>query len=224
MYPSKHNCGKHDEGNALIPDSHNVHCNKIWKTQTNRFGLLSRQARSETQPTTSLFNFMQFLAQVVQSYMAAQGYFCHLPLLQEMGSCSARSVQPDDKLSAIAHVVFTRAARRKGVAAHPPGVLLGHHVQPNRSACFHCFNRDAGQNQTSSLRTMGSFFKRKKNSSPYGLYLPGTSHCAEVVRSRTLSQASRKGHRTSSHNGSIRSDTTPSLAIAALFHKASSQL
>ena len=33
---------------------------------------------------------------------------------------------------------------------------------------------------------------------------------------RTPSQASRKSHRTSSHNGSIRSDTTTSLVIAAL--------
>ena len=33
---------------------------------------------------------------------------------------------------------------------------------------------------------------------------------------RTVSQASRKGHGTSSHNGSIRSDTTRSQAIAAL--------
>ena len=36
------------------------------------------------------------------------------------------------------------------------------------------------------------------------------------MRRRTLSHASRKGHRTSSHNGGIRSDTTRSLAIAAL--------
>ena len=45
---------------------------------------------------------------------------------------------------------------------------------------------------------------------------PGTFHCVAVVRSRTLSQASRKSRRTSSHNGSIRSDTTRSLVIAAL--------
>ena len=60
------------------------------------------------------------------------------------------------------------------------------------------------------------FSRRKKKSSPYGPYLPGTFHCLEVVRRSTLSQASRKGHRTSSHNGSIRSDTTRSHAIAAL--------
>ena len=64
--------------------------------------------------------------------------------------------------------------------------------------------------------TTGSFFKTKKKSSPYGPYLPGTFHCEEVVRSRTLSQASRKGHRTSSHNGSIRPDTTLLLVIAVL--------
>ena len=73
-----------------------------------------------------------------------------------------------------------------------------------------------GPNRTSSLRTIGSFFIRKKKISPYGPYLPGTFHCEEVVRSRTLSQASRKGHRTSSHNGSTRSDTTLSLVISVL--------
>ena len=46
--------------------------------------------------------------------------------------------------------------------------------------------------------------------------LPGTFHCVEVVRSRTQPQASRKGHRTSLHNGSIRPDTTLVLVIPAL--------
>ena len=47
-------------------------------------------------------------------------------------------------------------------------------------------------------------------------YFPGTFHCSEVVRWRTLSQASRKGHRTSPHKGSINYDATRSLVIAAL--------
>ena len=50
----------------------------------------------------------------------------------------------------------------------------------------------------------------------YGPHLPCTFHCVEVVRRCTLSQAFRKGHRTSSHNGGISSDTTLSLVIAAL--------
>ena len=101
------------------------------------------------------------------------------------------------------HVVFTRAARRKG------GVLLGHHVQTNRGTCFHCFNWDAGPkpNQLSENHRLSS--KGKKKSSPFSPYLCGTFYCEEVVRSRTLSQASRKCHKTSSHN-------TPSLVIAAL--------
>ena len=106
---------------------------------------LNRQARSETKPTTSPFDFMQFLAQHVQGYVAAQCHLCHLPVLKEMGNCVARSVQPDDKQRAITHVVFTRAAQRKGgVPVHPPRVLLGHHVQPNQGTCFQCFNWDAG--------------------------------------------------------------------------------
>ena len=44
----------------------------------------------------------------------------------------------------------------------------------------------------------------------------GEARSVQVGCRRTLSQASRKGHRTSSHNGSIRSDTTQSLVIAAL--------
>ena len=66
------------------------------------------------------------------------------------------------------------------------------------------------------MKTIGSSFKRKKKSSPYGPYLPATFHCVEAVRSRTLSQASRKGHRTPSHNGSTRPDTTLLLVSACL--------
>ena len=54
--------------------------------------------------------------------------------------------------------------------------------------------------------------KRKKKSSPFGQYILWNI----PLRRRTLSQASRKGHRTSSHNGSIRSDPTLSPDIAAL--------
>ena len=61
-----------------------------------------------------------------------------------------------------------------------------------------------GPSRLSSLKTIGSSSRRKKKSSPYGPYLPGMFHCLEVVRRRTLSQASRKSQRTSSHNGSIR--------------------
>ena len=69
---------------------------------------------------------------------------------------------------------------------------------------------------------VGSFSRRKNQTSSYGPYYPGTFHCLEVVR--RLSQASRKVHKTSSHNDSIRSDTTRSHAMLPCFHKASSQL
>ena len=74
---------------------------------------------------------------------------------------------------------------------------------------------DAGPQPTQLAEDQWLLFQKKK-SSPYGPYLPGTFHCLEVVRRRTLSQASSKGHRTPSHNGSIRSDTTRSHVIAAL--------
>ena len=81
-----------------------------------------------------------------------------------------------------------------------------------------------GPNRTSSLMTIGSFFKRKKKSSPYGPYLPGTFHHEEVVRRRTLSRASRKGHRTSSHNGSTHLTPPYCWSLLPCFHEASSQL
>ena len=76
--------------------------------------------------------------------------------------------------------------------------------------------RMLGPSALSSLRTSGSFSRRKKKSSPYGLYLPGTFHCVEVVRRRRLSQASRKGK--GPLPTTVASDPTPhrSHAIAAL--------
>ena len=64
-------------------------CNKIGRlkqTGSAHKGLsLIRQARSETKPTTSPCDFMQFLAQHVQGYVAAYCHLCHLPVLKEEG-------------------------------------------------------------------------------------------------------------------------------------------
>ena len=82
----------------------------------------------------------------------------------------------------------------------------------------HAFTLSAemlGPNRTSSLKTLGSSFKRKKKSSPYGPYIHGTFHCVEAVRRRTLSHASRKGHRTSSQHGRIRPDLLPQPQVIA---------
>ena len=73
--------------------------------------------------------------------------------------------------------------------------------RPSKAHAFTVSAGTLGPNRTNSLRTVGSFFKREKKSLPCGPYLPGTFHCVEAVRRRILSQASRKGHRTSSHNG-----------------------
>ena len=95
-------------GGALIPDGHNVRCNKIEKLRQNgsaHKGLsLNRQARSETKPTTSPFDFMQFLAQHVQGCVAAQCHLRHLPILQKEGDFVAGPMQPDD----VQRIVFTR--------------------------------------------------------------------------------------------------------------------
>ena len=138
-----------------------------------------RQARSEPEPSTCPFDFMHFLAQHVQGYVAGQSYLRHLPVMKKEGDCVARSMQPDDNAS-LPTLFFTRAARRhRRATVRPPGILLSHHVQ-TRSRHVHSLFR-LGPNRTNSLN------------------LPGTFHCVEAVRRRTLSQASRKGHRTSSH-------------------------
>ena len=46
-------------------------------------------------------------------------------------------------------------------------------------------------NSINSPRTIGSFFRRKKKSSPCGQYFPGTFQCMETVRKRTLSHGSK---------------------------------
>ena len=136
--------GQHGKGRAIIT-KHEAKFERLRQTgSTHRSLSLNRHAHSETKPTTSSFSWTKFSEQHVQCVLTVQGYLCHLPVLQEEGNCVARSMQRDDKQGAITLVVFTRAARRTGaVAVHPPRVLLGHHVQPNPGACFHCFNWDA---------------------------------------------------------------------------------
>ena len=80
-------------------------------------------------------------------------------------------------------------------------------------------------NRTNSLRTVGSFNKRKKKSSPCGPYFAGTLYCVEAVRKRTLSHASRK-----KANGPLPTtagtDLTPHSRrlLPHCFHKTSGQL
>ena len=79
----------------------------------------------------------------------------------------------------------------------------GHSPQPlqtDRGTCLDCFGWKTGPNSTNSLRTIGSFFKRKKKSSPCGPYFLGTFQCVDAVRKRTLSHRSKEGQ-TLSHKG-----------------------
>ena len=137
-------------------------CRSDYNTASAR---LSVASKSETHAATP----RDFLAQHVQGYVAAQ---CHLlPGPYNPRTCSASR-----------HNYCLHTIHLKTLKSHCPtaGILL------------HCFNWDVGPHRTSSLLTNGSSFKRKKTSSPYGPYLPGTFHCEEVVRSRTLSHASQK--------------------------------
>ena len=65
-----------------------------------------------------------------------------------------------------------------------------------------------GPNRTSSLMTIGSFFRRKKKSSPCGHTSPGHSSAWRLWADAHCPKRPAKGHRTSSHNGCIRPDTT----------------
>ena len=99
-----------------------------------------------------------------------------------------------------------------------------------KSISPHAFTFSAemlGPNRTSSFETLGSFVKRKKKSSPYGSYFPGTFHSVEAVRKRTLSRATRKGQSISSRTGRIgrrslqprfHRSLEPTLASVLIFH------
>ena len=56
---------------------------------------------------------------------------------------------------------------------------------PSKAHAFTVSAETQGPNSTTSLRTVGSFFKRKKKSSQCGPYFHGTFQCVEAVRKRT---------------------------------------
>ena len=62
---------------------------------------------------------------------------------------------------------------------------------PIRGHAFTVSAEMQGSNSINSLRTIGSFFRRKKKSPPCGPYFPGTFQCVETVRTRTLSHGSK---------------------------------
>ena len=72
--------------------------------------------------------------------------------------------------------------------------------RPIKAHAFTVSAEKQGPNSTNSLRTIGSFFKRKKKSSPCGPCFPGTFQCVDAVRKRTLSHGSKQGQ-TLSHKG-----------------------
>ena len=114
---------------------------------------LNRQARSETKPTTSPLNFVHFLAQHVQCHMAAQGYLCHLPVLQEARDFVTRSMQSNDIQRLVDHVVCLIILRRLTSA-------LGLVVWASEFGSFHCDEDRANKNyQLADILTMGMFTK-----------------------------------------------------------------
>ena len=65
--------------------------------------------------------------------------------------------------------------------------------RPIKAHVFTVSAETQGPNSTNSLRTVGSFFRRKKKSPPCGPYFLGTFQCVEAVRIRTLSHESKQG-------------------------------
>ena len=65
--------------------------------------------------------------------------------------------------------------------------------RPIKAHVFTVSAETQGPNSTNSLRTVGSFFRRKKKSPPCGPYFLGTFQCVEAVRIRTLSHGSKQG-------------------------------
>ena len=65
--------------------------------------------------------------------------------------------------------------------------------RPIKARAFTVSAEKHGPNSINSPRTIGSYFKRKKKSSPCGPYFPGTFQCVDAVRKRTLSHGSKKG-------------------------------
>ena len=87
-YSHKHG-GKHDEGKALIPDSHNVRAERH-----SLPSLLQIKTRSKSEPATSPFDFMQFLAQHVK------GLFWQLKAtFATSQSCRKRAIASPDPCS-----------------------------------------------------------------------------------------------------------------------------
>ena len=219
---TRHTVAQHGEGRALIPKTAKMFTEakfeRLEQTGSAHSDLsLNRQALSEAKPTTSPLNFVFLLALHVQCCVAAQENLCHLPILQEEGDFVAGSMQPYDEKRLITHFFFTRAARQnRGTTVRLPGILLVHHVQTDQGTCFHCFHWNAGPKPNQLPDDHRLFLQKEKEELAVRPYFSGTFQCVEAVRSRTLSQASRKGHRTSSQNGCIRPDTTLLLAIAAL--------
>ena len=94
---------------------------------------LYHKTRSGPEPDTSPFDFMHFLAQHVQGFVAAQSYLCHLPVLKEEGDCVAGSLWPDDEQRVITPRCFHPSCHRPTARNSPRPSCA------NRSRCFHFF-------------------------------------------------------------------------------------
>ena len=152
-------------GMALIPDSHNVHTETHQKRMFfTSFPFKQNKTRSESEPATSLCNFMHFLAPHVQGYWVA-----HRPPPTLVGWKKAVRCRTVD---------FIRAARRRGrTIFQSPGILLiTCATQPKHMLSPLDWDAEPKPNQLPEGPSALSSKKKKK--APYS---------AEAVRRRTLS-------------------------------------
>ena len=163
---------KPDEGKALIPDSHNVHTET--KLKGNSPASSAQKEMSFTSPSAKTRR-AQNPNQPRLLSTSCNSWHCMSRAIWQLRATCATS-QPcrnwalvlSDPCSPMTNkaplpTLFSLELRKGGVAVHPPGVLLGHHVQtPTKAHASTASTGMLGPNRTSSLRTNSSFFKKKE--------------------------------------------------------------
>ncbi len=170
--------------------SQNVLWSKILETHANRLssqGLVAQPTGSFKNQTNHVsFQFRVILGTACPMLYGSWGLLLPPPNHVERDSIT-RSMQSNDIQRLIAHVVCLEWTSSEaslppfnsGTWKPSPMKELPASSESKRREAHHAAGCWA---QTESApETIGSFFRRKKKSSLYGPYLPGTFHCMEVL-------------------------------------------
>ena len=180
---------------------------------------LNRQACSKTKPTTSPFYFVQFLAQHVRATSQLRATFA---TSKSCKGWAIASPDPCSPMSCFHSSCSTKKRSRCPFAKSPPRPACA--TQPRHMLSLLQLGCWAQTKPASSLRTIGSFFKRKKKSSPYGPVspwdIPLRRGCAQ-----THAVPSIQKKPTGPLPTTVASDMTPPhrWSLMPCFHTASSQ-